>query len=145
MLKPPLSKELVRQKLKRIVADVKQISAIVKKTSYEQLITDEVASTTVERRLERSINRSIDINLHLIRVNKIPPPDDYTQSFFLLAKHKILSPKLATALAPCVGTRNILVHEYDDLNTAQFYQALQKATQLFPKYVQAIEHYLDKF
>lgn len=139
----PINKVLVRQKLKRIIADVELIRKGIGQYAYEELISNEEAMTTVERRLERLINRSLDINLHLIRALNIAPPDDYQSSFIILGTQKILDPALARAIAPCVGTRNVLVHEYDDLNNVQFYEALQNAVQLFPQYVQAIEHHLE--
>lgn len=138
-----ISKVLVRQKLKRIIADIEHIRMGMAKYSYEQLIANEEAMTTIERRLERVINRALDINLHVIRALSVPPPDDYASSFTILGQQKILDAAIAQAILPCVGTRNILVHEYDDLNNVQFYAALQEALKLFPQYVQAIERYLE--
>lgn len=139
----PINKALVLQKLKRMIADTELIRTGIAKCSYEELIANEAMMTTIERRLERLINRSIDINLHLIRTLSVPPPDDYKSSFTILGEQHVLDAKLALAIGPCVGTRNILVHEYDDLNNVQFYEALQNAITLFPKYVQAIEQYLQ--
>ncbi len=138
-----IAKVLVRQKLKKIIADVELIRTGLAQYEYEELVGNEAAITTIERRLERIINRSLDINLHLIRVLAVPPPDDYKSSFIILGEHNVLDPMLARAIAPCVGTRNILVHEYDDLNNVQFYEALQNAVKLFPEYVKAIEQYLE--
>lgn len=135
-----LSKALVYQKLKLILTDIKRLEIMLEQKSYEQLATDEAASSLAERRLERVINRAIDINLHLLRSVGAPPPTDYTRSFLDLATVHILTPELAQAIAPCVGTRNILVHEYDDLNTMQFFSSLQDAVRLFPQYAQNIEH-----
>lgn len=99
----PIAKVLIRQKLKRIIADVELIRAGITKYSYEELISNEEIMTTIERRLERLINRSLDINLHLIRALNVPPPDDYKSSFTILGTEKILDPVLANAIAPCVA------------------------------------------
>lgn len=97
-----------------------------------------MTSVIAERLLERSINRAIDINLFLIRSQDAEPPGDYRKSFLMLGTLKILPEKLAFDLAPAVGTRNILVHEYDDLDSKLFYLALKNAVALFPKYAAAI-------
>jgi len=139
-----LSKALVHQKLKLILADIQRLKLMLEQKSYEQLVADEATSSLAERRLERVVNRAIDINLHLLRSVGAPPPTDYTRSFLDLASAHILTPELAQAIAPCIGTRNILVHEYDDLDTIQFFSSLQDAVRLFPEYTQAIEHFIEQ-
>lgn len=138
-----LSKALVHQKLKLILADIQRLKIMLEQKSYEQLVTDEAVSSLAERRLERVINRAIDINLHLLRSVGVPPPTDYTRSFLDLASAHILTPELAQTIAPCIGTRNILVYEYDDLDTMQFFSSLEDAVRLFPEYAQAIEQYIE--
>lgn len=137
-----LSKNLIRQKSKLILADVDKLQTLLKSMSYESFISDEEAKTIAERRLERVVNRAIDINMHLIRSTGSPPPDDYTRSFLELAALKILPAKLAQSVAPSAGARNVLVHEYDDLDAKMFYASLLNTVKLFPKYVQGIETYL---
>lgn len=138
-----LSKNLIRQKSKLILADVDKLQALLKSMSYEEFISDEEAKTIAERRLERVVNRAIDINMHLIRSTGSPPPDDYTRSFLELATLKILPAKLAQSVAPAAGARNVLVHEYDDLDAKMFYTSLVNTVKLFPKYIQGIETYLE--
>jgi uncharacterized protein YutE (UPF0331/DUF86 family) len=41
------------------------------------------------------------------------------------------------------GFRNVLVHEYDDIDPHQVYIALQKALTQYPQYIRAIQIYLD--
>ena len=127
-----------------MLADLAALKTLVARYPYEQLVTDEVQSTIAERRLERLINRALDINFHLIRAAGSPPPDDYTQSFLALGALNIIPPKLATAVAPAAGARNILIHSYDDLDAKRFYSSLEDALRLFPEYLRAIEKYIEK-
>jgi uncharacterized protein YutE (UPF0331/DUF86 family) len=137
-----LSKNLIRQKSKLILADVDKLQTLLKSMPYEEFISDEESKTIAERRLERVVNRAIDINMHLIRATGSPPPDDYTRSFLELATLKILPAKLAQSVAPAAGARNVLVHEYDDLDAKMFYTSLINTVKLFPKYIKGIETYL---
>lgn len=139
-----LSKDLVQQKLKLILADIGRIDAMLNKHSYEEIVTSEPLSSLAERRVERVINRAIDINLHVLRSVGVPPPNDYTHSFLDLADAKVVSPEFAQSVAPCVGVRNILVHEYDDLDAMQFYSSLKDAVRLFPEYAKAMNHFVGK-
>lgn len=142
MSKLTLSKPFVRQKCKLLLSDLERLSRLLQKSSFEELISDEEKQTVAERRLERMVSRAIDINFHLIRSSGEPPPDDYTQSFLQLASLKILTPTFAKQIAPAAGARNVLVHEYDDLDAKLFYSSLKSAVKLFPKYVREIEKFL---
>lgn len=139
-----LSNALIHQKLKLILTDLERLDVLLHQRSYEQLVSDEAMSSLAERRLERVINRAIDVNLHLLRSVGSPPPNDYTHSFLDLATVGILTPALAQGLAPCVGVRNILTHEYDDLDMKQFFSSLQHAVRLFPNYAREIERFIEK-
>jgi len=127
-----------------ILGDVDRLKKLLREHSYEDLVTDDITSTLAERWLERMVNRAVDINFHLIRSTGSPPPDDYTTSFLELGKLKILSPKLAHQIAPAAGARNILVHEYDDLDTKKFYSSLKDSVRLFPRYIKAIDEWMEK-
>ncbi len=139
-----LSKSLIRSKCRSILSDTRRIQKILREESYERLVTDEEHLTLCERYLERVVNRAIDVNYHLIRAADEPPPNDYTESFLTLGKLKMIPAKLAVAIAPSAGARNILVHEYDDLDAQLFYSALQSCVKQYPKYVGYIEQYLER-
>ena len=151
-LKPPsnmstklsISKRLVAQKSKMILADLADLADLLRDIPYEAFITNTVKTTLAERYFERMVNRAIDINFHLLRAAGLPPPDDYTKSFQQLATAHIVDPDLAQRIAPAAGARNILVHEYDDLDSIQFYSSLQNALEIFPKYLRKIANYVDK-
>lgn len=140
----PVDTELVLQKCKRMLADLERLQRLLKEQPYEALVTGSDSSTIAERLLERLVNRAIDVNFHLIREYGKPPPDDYTQSFTTLAELGVLAPGLAHDLAPSAGARNILVHEYDDLDTQKFYASLQAAARLFPAYVKAVAEHAQR-
>ncbi len=139
-----ISKQLVHQKSKAILADILHLRSLVRGTPRDTLLLDEEKCTVAERRLERIINRAIDINFHLIRALDVPPPNDYTESFRALGRLGILPVKLANAIAPAAGARNILIHGYDDLDDTQFYSSLKDALRLFPRYIAAVERFIDQ-
>lgn len=139
-----ISKPLIYQKCKAITVDYTRLHTLLRATPPDKIVFDEEKLTIAERRLERMINRAIDINFHLIRALGAPPPDDYTQSFRTLGTLKIIPIKLAHEMAPAAGSRNILIHGYDEIDYSQFISALKDAVRLFPKYVRAIERFVAK-
>ena len=139
-----LDKDLVFQKCKLILADVDHIRELLQRSPYEEFVTDPVAGTLAERYLERIVNRAIDVNFHLIRAEGKPPPDDYTDSFLALGRFGIIDASVARSVAPSAGVRNILMHEYDDLDTKKFYTSLENAVKHFPAYVRSVTDFIEK-
>lgn len=72
-----------------------------------------------------------------------PPPADYYESFVRLGTLQVLPPDFARHLAPCAGLRNRIVHEYDDIDAARVYEALQAAVKDIPEYVRDIQQHVE--
>ena len=68
--------------------------------------------------------------LQLIRKKKLGLPKDSTESFLLLVEADILDKEFGKRLKGMVGFRNILVHEYTELDLTLM--------------VDVIEHHLDE-
>ncbi|MEX1112286.1 MAG: DUF86 domain-containing protein [Candidatus Andersenbacteria bacterium] len=139
-----IDKQLVLQKCKYVIQDIERIRMLLDELSYEELASDEIKGTAAERYLERVVNRSIDINFHIVGETNNAPPDTYTDSFLLLAKIGVLSDELARNVAPAAGVRNILVHEYDDLDMQKFYASLENITKYFPGYIKAVTDFIER-
>ncbi|MGH7856938.1 MAG: type VII toxin-antitoxin system HepT family RNase toxin [Candidatus Binatia bacterium] len=135
--------DLVTRKMVLITADVNALAPFARKT-----VDDYVASSTdelvVERYLERMIGRMIDINYHLVTEAGHPPPRDYYHSFTELARIRVLPADFATRIAACSGLRNRLVHEYDEIDPARVYEALQSAVRDVPEYLNYVQEHLAK-
>ena len=138
-----LRAELVRKKLKGMHFDINALRALTE-DAVQNITEDEERMTLAERRLERTINRAIDINLHIIRAAGSPAPDDYTQSFLSLVSLNVISKELADNLAPAAGARNMLVHDYDEIEEQPFLSSVKHAISFFPEYMKSIEEYLTK-
>jgi uncharacterized protein YutE (UPF0331/DUF86 family) len=97
-----------------------------------------------ERLLQEAIEAALDVNAHLIAELGGQLPQDYYGGFIRVGELGILPLDLARSLAPSAGVRNRLVHQYDTLDDAKVLEAIAKALACYPRYVQAIETYLDK-
>jgi len=138
-----IDRELVFQKCKYILADVQRLRDMLQQLTHEEIVTNEMNMSLAERRLERIVNRAVDVNFHLVRAAGAPPPDDYTKSFLALGEHHIVDSLLAINIAPAAGARNILVHDYEDLDPEKFYSSLQDTVKYFPQYVIAVTDYIN--
>ena len=69
-------------------------------------------------------------------------PADSKELFTLLAKHKVLSVPLSKRLAPMAGFRNILLHEYLEIDRHRVYRVLQDDLGDFDQLIKAVSKLL---
>jgi uncharacterized protein YutE (UPF0331/DUF86 family) len=138
-----IDRELVIRKLALITGDLTELKTVAQRSREDYLasVRDELVA---ERLLERMIGRMIDINYHLIVETGHPPPSDYYESFTRLGTLQVLPPDFARRLAPCAGLRNRIVHEYDQIDAAKVYEALQSAVKDIPEYLRLIQQFVEK-
>jgi uncharacterized protein YutE (UPF0331/DUF86 family) len=89
------------------------------------------------------IEAALDINAHVIAEAGGAVPDDYYGGFVKLGEIGALPRDLADSLAPSAGLRNRLVHEYAGLDDARVLASIGVLLDLYPRYIQAIERYLE--
>ncbi len=135
--------DLVTRKLVLIAGDLEMLADLSRKPRAD-FLDDRLAQLVAERLLERAIGRIIDVNYHLITETGHPPPSDYYTSFLKLAELGVLDTPFARRLAPSAGLRNRLVHEYEAIDAALVFEALEPARADIPAYVEAIERYLTR-
>ena len=98
----------------------------------------------IERLLELIIQSAIDINKHIVRKGlRLKFPSESKESFILLFQNNILSKELAQNLADSAGLRNVLAHQYLEINDTIVYESIAKALTQYPRYLQQITTYLD--
>lgn len=136
-------KSLLIRKIKLMKRDIEKLKPF-KNYSFNELAKDEYLYLSVERLLEKIINRAIDINTHIIIGNDKEPPQEHRDSFIMMIKLDILPEKFVDKIIPSVGLRNRLVHEYDDLDAKQVYKAVFTALNQYPKYLGYIKKYIKK-
>ena len=79
-----------------------------------------------ERNLEVAAQCVLDISHRLISLAGGPRPRDYYEAILHLGELGVLPPDFATHLAPLAGFRNILVHEYLEVDWQEVYRNLQQ-------------------
>lgn len=130
--------ELVTRKLLLILRDLDAL-ALLAATPRAAFLESAFTQAAAERVLERTIGRMIDVNYHLITGTGHPPPSDYYTSFLKLGELNILDADFARRLAPSAGLRNRLVHEYEAIDPAKVFAALEPARTDIVEYVRAVE------
>jgi uncharacterized protein YutE (UPF0331/DUF86 family) len=135
--------ELVTRKLLLIAVDVDALGAIADR-GRDAYLASRVDQAVVERYLERSIGRMIDVNYHVITGSGHPPPSDYHASFVRLGELGVLEPAFARTIARAAGLRNRLVHEYEAIDPAKVFGALLDARRDVPIYLEQVRNSIER-
>lgn len=83
----------------------------------DEYLDDENLQAIVERRLQLAIQACMDIAGYLIAQMGIPTPDAPDNVFVALGRAGVISEELAQRMAGMVRFRNILVHDYLDIDS----------------------------
>jgi uncharacterized protein YutE (UPF0331/DUF86 family) len=142
MLRP----EFVRRKLHLIAEDLGRLARF-RKESFAEVTGDFVKLAAVERLLERIVMRAIDVNEHLLgelatgREEKVVRLT-YRDTFLRLADHDVYPRAFAEQIAPSAGLRNILVHDYNDVDRRIVYDSIGTCLAQYHDYVEAVDAFL---
>ena len=140
-----VNREAMLSKLSRMVDRLDNLKRF-ETISLAAYLEDSDRQLIVERQLELLIQSALDIKkAFLKRVASTSAPETISnyESFVLMGEQDFIPSDLAQALAPSGSFRNILAHDYDDIDPNQVCAALQKALTEYPQYVRAIQTYLD--
>ena len=92
--------------------------------TFDMVLGDEDIQDLLDRRMQKAIESAIDIAANIVAGEKLGQAETAGELFLLLGKKNILTKELAEKLAKAVGFRNILVHEYADIDYELAYRDL---------------------
>lgn len=141
-----LNKDFIKRKISLIQDEMIKLSDLAKYT-LDEVAKDFVKQAAVEKILERIITRAIDINQHILAETgdkKISPPKDYKETFTALAEFGVYDKKFAEEISKSVGTRNMLVHEYDKTDYSRVYNSMGDCLKDYNQYCEYILKFLEK-
>jgi len=88
-----------------------------------------------------SIEGCVDVAQHIASSERFPPPDTNARAILLLGARGVIGDELATNLGRAVGFRNVLVHQYTDVDDEIVLASLRDVGQLH-EFVQAVSAWL---
>jgi uncharacterized protein YutE (UPF0331/DUF86 family) len=136
-----IDKDLVYRKLARLNMYLDQLKPIAGKSLAEYL-SDIVSKAAAERFIQLIVECASDINNHAVVESGKRPPEDYTSSFVRAAEVGLISRELAERLKGSGGMRNILVHEYMDIDDEKVYKTLPIALKDYKEYLKQVNAFL---
>lgn len=138
--------EFVHRKLQLIADDLARLIRF-QDESLESLIGDDIKLAAVERILERIVMRAVDINEHLVselatgeeRASRL----SYRDTFLMLADYGVCPKDFAERIAGSAGLRNILVHDYNDVDHRIVHASIRTCLRDYHRYAECIASFLE--
>lgn len=138
-----LNKNLIDDKIRNIQEYLEEIKPIIS-TGTEEILSNIEKLRTLERNFQLIVDTAIDINMHFIAELELESPDSFQSTFDILGERKIIPYDFALKIAPAVGLRNKLVHQYEKVDRRFFIEQVKKEYQDFIEYIKQINQYLEK-
>lgn len=100
--------------IKSLLADLEEITP----NTIEEYKSNKVIKAACERYAEKIIEGVTDLAFMAIKQKKFEIPEDDIDAFRILFDHKIIQETLYQKLKDAKGMRNILAHQYGEINDA---------------------------
>lgn len=97
-----------------------------------------------ERLLEITIQAMIDIGTHIISSRSLRKPQDYHEVFDILVENRLLPKGLLQPLHAMVGLRNVLIHEYLEVDKQVLHKTICQDLRDVKSFLKAIAGLLRK-
>lgn len=114
-------------RLERLREYLKILNAI-QEYDVTVFVKDPFIHGTAERNLHLAIECLLDIGNHIIADHGFERPESYADVFRILHQNKIIDDRLNSNLAGMASFRNVLVHDYIDLDRAKVHQIIMEKT-----------------
>jgi uncharacterized protein YutE (UPF0331/DUF86 family) len=137
-----LDKTVIQRRLIRLDRLLKGLGKYTGLT-YEVYAQDEDVQSIIERRLQVLAQICLDIANYLVARLGLEVPDEEENVFTMLAKAGLLSHPLAGQMKGLVGFRNILVHDYLEIDQEIVFENFAKNMRDFRDFAAEITDYLD--
>ncbi|OGZ37257.1 MAG: hypothetical protein A3I88_01795 [Candidatus Portnoybacteria bacterium RIFCSPLOWO2_12_FULL_39_9] len=134
-------KAFIFQKIEGILGYLKETEELFK-FSDKEILADSGKLHIAERLLQLIVDAIIDINQHLIKELDLKVSEDFQGTFYILSENNILPTDFTAKIAPVVGLRNRIIHQYEKIDKPLFIATFRKNYPDFKKYLKFINNHL---
>ena len=138
-----VDKNLILRKISSLDDYLKQVSEFSGVT-IDEYRSDWKTQRIVERTLQMMIETSADIANHIISDKKMRVPASYSDTFRVLVENDVIDRDLFSILDKMAKFRNIVVHQYEDVDAEIVIVILKKHLDDFGKFKDAVLEVLKK-
>lgn len=138
-----LRKEVITERLKELDKILKELS------KYENIKLEEIKASLskrwiIERGLIACCNLIFDIADHILASHYSVYPATYEESLEKLHSNKVISNNLYKNMKGLGGFRNVLVHEYIDIDMEELLNNFRKSFRVFTQFINEIDKWCER-
>jgi uncharacterized protein YutE (UPF0331/DUF86 family) len=134
--------DIIKSKIKLIFENLQKLENTLPK-SFDEFQKNDVYRSASERYFQLIVDAIVDCNQILIEINNLEVSDTYFNTFGNLVGKSIFPDDFLEKISYCVGSRNAIIHRYENIQLKREYEDMQKYLPLFSQYLKIIsEKYL---
>ena len=132
-----MSEDILKNKIKLIAENFEKLQNNLPE-KFEDFQKNDLVVSASERYFQIIVDAIVDCNQILIEENNLPVSETYFNTFGILTKISLFPSELLENLAYCIGTRNALVHRYEQIQLKREFDDIKKYLPLFKEYLKII-------
>lgn len=136
-----LDSAVVERRLAKIQEEMEFLRTI-KKQNFDEFIEDGKSQRSTAKAIETIAQSVIDICSHIVAQNHWGVINSYRSTIALLATHRVLSKNLSLNLQQVIAMRNILVHQYLNIDLRIVWESIENLIEDSAKFIKAIMKFL---
>ncbi len=133
-----LDKEKIAQRISEVQSAISSLEKYAKMNEAEFLNNDEKIAAA-KYHLIAMIEGCVSICTHITAKELHKAPDGYTTCFKMLADNKILPEDIAGNLSKMAGFRNLLIHQYWEIENKKVYQYMNIEMENVKEYLKIVK------
>ena len=118
-----MSNAKIKDKIKEIEKYLSELESIIP-SNFEEYKQNFEKKAACERYFEKIIEAIIDLAFLIIKDKGLKIPEEDKETFDILAEEEILSNELAAKLKDAKGMRNILSHQYGEVDDEIVFESI---------------------
>ena len=132
-----VNKEIIKAKLNTMRENLVKLKAELEVTD-EAIKRDDRSKSALERYFQLVVDGAVGINEHIISEENLEVPDDYFGTFAILGKAGVLPTEFSEKIAPSVGLRNQIIHQYEKIDVYLMLQNIRNNIHQYDEYMALI-------
>lgn len=128
--------------MRRLEICLKKLRELAK-LEYEEFSESQTFPDLAERNLQIAIQCLLDIGNHIIAEEGFKPPDRNEDIFKILGEEGIIPISFASRIEGMASFRNILVHDYLEIDIQKVYHHLTNYLEDFREFARHIIKYIE--
>ncbi len=135
--------DLIHRKMARLNMYLEKLGPVMK-NSFAAYQENEYLKFSTERLIQLIVECAVDINNHVVVETNNRPPEDYRSSFSKAAEAKLITAELAQKIQGSAGLRNVLVHEYMDIDDRIVYDSVPLMMENYREYLKQVNKFIKQ-